>query len=627
MFRPLPYLFSQYYWIVLFAAVLGICIVFDTKENFIFHSAEVKKKWNKTSDPFVFSHDSDIHINSKSESSQANFKTILKTAAQYHSKFHIITGDLSDNFNRLQPPKYSDQHKESWIDYQRIIKESRIKYRIIECPGNHDMWGLKSFDSNRFYMLDYSSSFKRESTLSLDSFRVKVIKEQFPIIILSPFNFPTAHSCLLFWIEPSKEILDNIEVAVNNNPGSIVICHHPLDMWRSTKSTTGKTIRDILGSPNVKLILTGHTHPKRPEIRHHGQGIMEVVGVGGMNHHIFGAITQDNGRIVYHKVDTKNPPICLITHPVPINQINYHTSLNEANTEIRIICTKGSNLSIKINGSITGKMKYIRKTKDGFYLYTYPLKLSDGHHQLYFSGDFIASRSFVIGSTYELIQENKISSMHVTNCFVGSAVALFILLSFIVLPFNIFNCRGFNDWIQGRNDSQQWILSIFCGFLAVRSRILTAPFFIRIPLFIAAIWPICLPTVIMEVDNQYGFIFSYGYVINGIYHYTNWGVFYSLLYLTFVVLSVILFVSGFSERNCKNWIFYFDMLFAICLFVIGIAFSIIKLLSESSGMLLMLVSPAYTFIPLVLLICSIIWVIQSRKTSTSYFPVYPNIVN
>lgn len=564
--------------------------------------------WNSSSDPLVFTHDSDIHINRFSEQSKFAFRKSLQTAELFNPSYHLITGDLSDNFDGLTWPKYADQDEEAWIGYKEVIDEVNPKYEIIDLPGNHDMWGIESISSKRHYLLDYTRTFRRNNTQSISSFQIRIIKTpEHPLIILNPFRFPTAHCCFLYWVEPTKAMLDDIQNAIDKNPHAIVMSHFPPDFWRMKKSSKGLNIRQILDNPNVDLIITGHHHPKHPLIRHHGKGIMEVCGVGGMNHTIFGVVTEDNNRFVYHEINHLYPPIAIITHPAPIKQVSTRLPYNDENTEIRIL-SYIPNLKIKVSGAVTGNMSYTRQIKNGLYLYSHPLNLPKGRYTIYFSGDFNEERTFIIGEEYR-VEESPIESMRPNQIEANVLPFIFILFNLILFPVNVFNFDFLNNWIEGKDGKwYYWIFDILFGFIAVRSRILKAPLYVRIILYIATTWPICLPTSIMELDKKPAMIFSYGYVASKQYLYASDGPGYTYTYYQEVVIPATIFVSGLALGKYTRWPLLLDFLYICYYYIEKIPYTITNPLSESVGKIFMYLSPCFMFMPIAIIISILVWI-------------------
>ncbi|OHT05255.1 Ser/Thr protein phosphatase [Tritrichomonas foetus] len=655
IFFGIPYFCSQWIWHHILESSLHLSQrpQFSPHEDIMITPRQSLNKWNSSSLPSIYTHDTDVHINRLRPESEKAFAKTLKTANFYRPIVHFLTGDLSDDYKKLDWPKYSDQDEEAWIKYYNVLNTTQYDFDILECAGNHDMWGIKSPTSKSFNFLNYSKTHKDYHRLYEDVYVVDDFGKH-PIIVLNPFRFPTGHSTLLYYPEPLKKTLDKLEKVVANVSNAILICHYPPDMWRKVKNSNGKTIRDIVENENINIILTGHTHPSYPKIRHHGinKGILEITGVGGMEHTIFGVVIEDNNRFSYHAVDVNDPHKGFVTYPIPLNQTNYHTAYAEEGTEIRVILSQ-ENANIRVTGDcLCDKMKmHPVKINDNFYLYTCDLKIiEENENHLYtinFSGDFCDTIEFVYGNySYQFLQETERSSPHNTYCEIYFTIALFIIYQLVLFPFDLFNYQKLEDWIEGKIDNQNlgninnqtdsinsWknfsiiniLLSIFCGFVAVRSRILKAPSYVKVSLYLASLWPIALPTALMEIDKVTGFIFSYGYVCKG-YAFSTDGPAYTLYYFYYVIFPFVILVSGISAHTTLYWTFAIDVLISVRTCVNGLHQVIVERLSETVGYVFMATSFCFTFIPLILLIIIIIWIIQiirSQPKSTNIISYRP----
>lgn len=616
---------------------------FSPNEDFVFHPHTPYHKWNSSLAPNIFTHDTDVHINVLNEGTKTAFRTNLLTADIYHPQIHFLTGDLSDNYKIIDDPRYSEQVESEWQGYYEVLNTTNYTYEIIECAGNHDMTDISSKNSKNFYLLEYTKTYyKNELDNDLkkypfsDIFVINENGEKYgghPIVVLNPFRFPTGHANILFYPEPQISFLDKLEEVIfyHNLTHMIVICHFPPDMWRKIKSTNGKrTIRDIMASKDIDIILTGHTHPSYPKIRHHGQqtGILEITGVGGMEHDIIGLLTEDNNRFVYHPIHVKNPPKAIITHPVPSNQTNYHTAYAEEGTEIRVLYP-GPNANIKVTGDCEcEKMEMKMKVNEDFYLYSCPLKITTfdmkNVYQINFEGDFIDSLDFVYGNTtFEVRKETERNSPHNIYCEIYFTLALFIIFQVILFPFSkkMLSFPKLERWIEGKvikNEvscsSTFWniLVTFFFGFLAVRTRILNTPFYVRFTLYLAATWPIALPLTLMYVGDVLGFIFSYGYVAKN-YVYSTQGPSYTLLFFKYYIAPFMIIISAISTKKFWHFAMFFDVCMGLAILAYGFYYVVYITLPSNVGFVLNWISFAFTWIPLILLTVVIIWLVKMYK--------------
>ena len=151
--------------------------------------------------------------------------------------------------------------------------------------------------------------------------------------------------------------------------------------------------------------LTGHTHPKTPQIYHQGKGVLEIIGPSNYYASKFGLVTIENDFISWTTVDINDPPSGVISYPIPKSQISMQTIFNDVqNSEIRVVMF-GNRHDYDIEFNITneektkeicnGKLNFNREIADGNQvLYTFPMKecvREYGPYNLTFSEDFKSS--------------------------------------------------------------------------------------------------------------------------------------------------------------------------------------------------------------------------------------------
>ena len=143
----------------------------DTNEKT--YSKSNKEEWNATSDPLIFTHISDIHISSFQKK---NYENLFKEAKKLNASFHLLTGDLGDNYNKKYFPKVGKQNYKDWRLYQNLLMDEFYNETVIDVAGNHDFFGVISPLNRRFGFLDCSYSFNRNNTKSIEDFYVKTVK-------------------------------------------------------------------------------------------------------------------------------------------------------------------------------------------------------------------------------------------------------------------------------------------------------------------------------------------------------------------------------------------------------------------------------------------------------------------
>ena len=169
-FKPFAYYLSQYFWIIYIIIPLLLAIIIPAKaDKATIYSSN--SKFNKSIDPIVFAHITDTHINTLRPSSIDAFRQIIKLVRLYSPEFIIHTGDIVDNYDSLSFPRYGDQSEANWKVY-RDETEIINNIPIIECGGNHDMFGIKSGISKSNYILNSNHSINRQNVKNEENFLV-----------------------------------------------------------------------------------------------------------------------------------------------------------------------------------------------------------------------------------------------------------------------------------------------------------------------------------------------------------------------------------------------------------------------------------------------------------------------
>lgn len=588
------YIVSQWVWllyivipIVTSAAIGGYCPPTD-----IFSAHD---SFNESEDPQIFTHLTDIHINANNTVSMAIVEQIMEQYEVFKPELILNTGDIADNYNPVNPPRYGTQNEENWKAYRRIT--DKHNFSIIECAGNHDFYGVYSFDSPRSYFLDYSHTFTRNNTLNLDSFRTRIIKHgKYNIVVINTFRFPGCHPPLMFWSEITREHLDYLEDLLPKLDNVILLGHYPISMFNSVKSSSGKLFQDIIEESNIMIYLSGHTHPKSAEIQSY-KGVIEVVGAPGESKYKYAMLTFDNFCQVYTQVHCANPPNVLVTHPVPKASLNKRTSFASPTGFIRVLTFGDRDFDISVSGSVNGKLKFVRKVKDEISLYSLPYDIFPGEHKIVFSGDYNDTLEFAIGPVYRRPMSRKpviplgIGTIHIM--FYITAVAFLI----IFFPITFFSTESTESWIETDSSEHHWLTASFLGFGVVRTRISSLPLYIRIFIFITVAWSLFGPVSFFETEGHYGFAWSFGYYIDGNFIQAYFATFFAYIYLFLIVLPMILLFSGMSLNRADNT-FIGDYVF-YCIGAVGAVFMNIFFIVESSGYKLLWLSPCYVIIPII----------------------------
>ena len=625
-FRWFQYICSQYFWLlpVVFAFIASFIWPYKIGSHIVY-SSSAGSEWNSSSNPHVLAHVSDVHMSKFHKENAGIFKQVLETANHYKAKELLITGDLVYSFSNSGIIRESEQQLEEWEQYRTVISDYVDKFPfILDIPGNHDMFNIWDINSSNFLFLDYSLTYTRENTKTIEDFQVRYFNHDgYGFIAINPYTFPTIRNPFHIWVQPTRELLDSIERMIELHPNSVLLSHYPANMWEDTRSSSGKTFKEIVSGPGVLTFLSGHSHPEKPMFMHYLGGGMDVIGPASVNGGSFDIITDDNGRLGYHQViATEEKPKVFITYPLPYEQQVSRQPFSERETEVRAIVydDQDHNANIQASGCVSGKLEFQREIEDGVSLYSMPLVLDSGKHTINFSGDINNSFDFVVGE--------ELHSLNITPLEFGRTFSTIVVLSGIVwiislvITFPIFTfCESIENWIECKVQHIEpnrliKILAVTIGSpLMIRERLSKIPMTARIILFTMCIYPIILPTFIINCENHFGFIWSFGYYIGGYNRFEDFASLYTLIYL---IINVAIPACTFSSLGVSKFspAFIIDYIFAgIC---IGAnIFMLINYGTQTCGFPYLLISPGFVLAPLVWLTTLIVYTIKRYTKSPS----------
>ena len=596
---------SEFSHLIVIIIIVLIGLIFPSHHKaVIYYSKSSNISWNSTADPLIFTHLSDIHISFLNKLKK--YEDLFKAAKSLNASFHLLTGDLVDNYLKRHYPKVGKQNMKDWKLYKYLLDTYLYNETIIDNSGNHDMFGVISPLRKKYGFLDVSKSFNRNNTEFLNKFLVKTVTiEGLNFILINPYSFPTVHPPYGFYPQTTKKLLDLLEKEINKFDSCCILTHFPIDFFWWEKSSKGNTLGKIMKNKKVHYIFSGHTHPKNYQIKHHEYGGLEFIGTSTKTSNTFGIVTIDNGRLVYNKVKygLKKETKYFMTHPIPIHQIASSQIFNEKNTEIRIISyDQEINNNLTVFGDFEGKMEYKRTLKNGAKLYSMPLNVTtDGVYKIIVNcQNYYIRRKFYIGQKYKTGNERKAMSKAFFRLLFFSAILISLFLFIIVLPIKIVNLRFIDDWICGLNNEKcYWIQTICLSPLILNYRInVNTPLYFRIILFFFFIYSLIFPIHFFEpIEGYVGFSFMCYIYIKKKIIFEQWSIFFNIFYYWGVISPCALVVSGFRFKD--SWVYIFNFIFLylafLCICTINIRWA-----GESLKTYLLFFHPCYVIIPIIL---------------------------
>lgn len=599
-FHSLTHLISQYFWLIFIVSFsyFGITNVPYQKSGDI-NSTQIINKWDDDKNPSWFGVITDVHLNSLDSATNPHCYNALSALSNLSVDDLLILGDLVDNWGETIFSKYGHQYEQDYILYNQTFKKYESHFKnIIDLAGNHDEFGIYSVSSNYHHFLDHSRFFKRATYSTERKFWASTFEsDDFIFILLNPYRYPAPHAKFDYFVRPTTAMLDSVQEEIDKHKKAekpvVVACHYPMYFWLNTsKSSKKKTLIDIVKESNVHLYLSGHIHPSVSVFEHHN-GFLEIAVSDVKEHSNFGICAFDNGRPSFHTYKNLSDAKIILTHPIPVHEMTCRSPFIERDTSIRLLVFGDKDKKIKVRGAVEGQLKYQREIKPNVYLYSLPISLDNGYHNLEFYGDWKYEMEFYVGPQIPSFPERRYGSTNLFNTAIIYSFIFFVVNLFILFPFPLFIDNVINT-------TNHLLVALFSGFLDVRFRISLLPRWLRYELFFACLAPLFFPISFVEDEGHLGMILVYGYYFNWTFVYDIWGQLICGVYELSVVLMITLFASGLAVSNPWHHIIFIDCIVGFGGFFYGVYF-LNTAVMEASGPFLTNISPLFIFIPIILL--------------------------
>ena len=549
--------------------------------------------FNSNYNPKIFIHITDIHI-SQSKSYRLDGSSIfLISLIQYKPDFFISTGDLVDNFQG-RPEKLGMQREDEWKMYNTTIRSFLLQYPVIDVSGNHDLWAVGSPTSANNNFLNFSFMFNRTNVKNEDDFYIKKIN-MFDIcfILLNDFRFPVIRPPYGIESHINKHQLDLLENMIDNieEDECVILSHYPVDRTIYTISSKRHYFHEIISKKKVSFLFTGHEHPSRVRIVHHGEeGGLEFCTPSSFEKRA-GLITIDNNNLIYHEAYIPyygNKTLFFLTYPVPNDQISSHHIFNLNDFEIRVITyVNNKNIHLRIEGDINGELRYKKTLNNGAHLYSYPASLNDGSYKIHiydedgYSCDI--KTEFTIGQKFKGKKEKYIGRISFISGSRFILIPFWLFLFIIVIPFmpelNINIVKNIENYIENDKNNNLninpfllYLCLIFLGPFFVRQRFQTLHKVLKYSLFCALLYPLVLP---IHFQSEFNGIICYTFFVFVVVGsnkvvYDNWALHMTFIFCSTIVFPYILFASGkkYYEEKSKI-IIIINSIITIIGFIVG----------------------------------------------------------
>ena len=607
-------LISEFAWFLIIAILVVSTFYFQYYHKAQTFTSKPKVKWNSDFVPIIFSHITDIHL-----SCFLKYKTdgsliyLYEFFSKYKPDFILNSGDIVDNYESSFWPKVGSQQIKDWEIYNKTLKKILDKYHVIDVAGNHDVFAVDGLFSEHNYFLDFSYMFKRKDIKNMDDFIIKKhIYKNLTFILFNDYILPTPHPPYGLTPHPTRHMLDLLENMIDSVEECIILTHYQVDRNWFITSSKGNNYMDIVSKKNVIAIFTGHYHPIKPMIIHHGKGAIEYCTSSPFNHKIQGIITYDNNQLVYHEVFMPYPTLgtsYFMTYPIPNRQCSNHHNFNYENSEVRVI-SYVKNPKLFIEGDLNGQLNFKMKLDNGAELYTFPINLKNGKYKIHVYGDGCdITREFTIGDKCKGVPELSVRHPRGFLVLRFSSIPVVIALYIIIFPFYFQNLKlaeNIENYIEGEGEKPNylWFYLIFLGPFISRVRYMRVNKKCRIIFFLLTLYPLILPNHFFKnIYGMKGFSFNVFIVTGNRLQFEDWALQITYVFYGGVALQNAFYLSGLKYYNFKTKeniiIFWFNFLFTNILYGF-VQFINIRYVGESIKWPYLFVTPSL----------SIIWIIM-----------------
>ena len=635
------YLFflSEYGFFILFFLIIIIFKYIPEYHPPKIFSSKNSKGFNFDEEPKVFLHLTDIHLSKTRPSKSDGSLIFLTTILNYEPNFIILTGDIVDNFRGYYYwHRVGIQNDDDWNIYEKSFRKMISKYPVIDVAGNHDVWAVDTIASKENKFLDNSHMFNRTSVSNENDFIIRKIKIfNLTFILFNDYRFPNPRPP--YGNEPytTKDQLDLLENSIDEigQEDCFILTHYNVDrMWYIT-SSKGHTFEEIISKSNVYAIFTGHRHPKKVEIIHHGdKGGLEFCTSSTFDKKRAGLITIDNDNVIYHDVFIPIPgeePNFFLSYPVPDEQISSHHVFNLNEFEIRVISyIKDKNIKLKIKGDINGELKYKKTLKNGAYLFANPVTLKEGHYQIHIYDENGYScnikTGFTIGNKFKGKKEKVLNHLNFYAVLRFSFIIFFIYIFIIIFPyrsrkeFKLVN--NIENIINGKENFAKYnilillLLIIILSPFIIRKRYQKANDIIRKTVIFVSIYPFILPVHFFEnINGKFGFVFNAFTVIGTSIRYEHWCI--QMIYMFYVstIFPYVIYISAYSYHKRSKKIKYINNTIILLMSII-FSYNHIYCMAQSISIIYLLLTSGN-------IIC---WIILIIITCKYYYPKKKKLV-
>jgi len=465
----------------------------------------------------------DLHSHHKIVGRMDHITNMIKNISEfYNPKIVVMTGDLVDASNTTFPVYYHQQFEENWIAFNKSIHDSGILKdgrNVIFVPGNHDTMVVPDdtpvYNYYRKYLLKEGEDFEMREYLLSSPFK------DLHIVAFDPLKPPVVSGPLGLMPHINKKLVNRLEKSINKSYINVYLCHFPYFTTWGPKSSTGKSVGEIIQEFDSGL--TGHYHPRSAQISRFGN-TLTVVSSPTFQSRKFSINAIDHGYQSIHEVESDSRNKLIITYPIKYSQITSRVDFSKKSFPIRGLFFGDvfPNSSVLIDGSSCGNLVSIREIRNGVHLVRlHVYNLSEGEHKLEISG--MESFTFFIGEKTNDFSEKE---RGLVSLFMLYPTLLFLLVFFVIysgikliplwkLGFVEDSNNQLSDYVNGANSEYSSLKLVFSGPLYLITRLHQSPRSVYLVLVFLYLWVFVCPIYFARIKYMTVSCWIYGMYANG----------------------------------------------------------------------------------------------------------------
>jgi len=508
--------------ILLLSLVIYILFLEESTRSGPFTSLKDNFGISDSLDPVYIIQMTDLHLNHVIKGRTEFITSVMREVIQnYNPNIVVFSGDIVDASEHTFCLMYHEQFIENWLEFNKSIHDSgmiNVK-KVMYVPGNHDTMVVPN--DTQEYNLYRRFVMKPEEDFQIQVHHIENGFKDIQIVGFEPVELPITSEPIGFMPMVRTKLLDRLEKSINKSYINVYLCHFPYFTTWGPKSSTGKSVGEIIQEFDSGL--TGHYHPRSAQISRFGN-TLTVVSSPTFQSRKFSINAIDHGYQSIHEVESDSRNKLIITYPIKYSQITSRVDFSKKSFPIRGLFFGDvfPNSSVLIDGSSCGNLVSIREIRNGVHLVRlHVYNLSEGEHKLEISG--MESFTFFIGEKTNDFSEKE---RGLVSLFMLYPTLLFLLVFFVIysgikliplwkLGFVEDSNNQLSDYVNGANSEYSSLKLVFSGPLYLITRLHQSPRSVYLVLVFLYLWVFVCPIYFARIKYMTVSCWIYGMYANG----------------------------------------------------------------------------------------------------------------